>query len=117
MSFQIHALPAQTFANVHQLDDTVLSKRHIRRVRAHAENAFPCRVSLKDAAIGDTLLLLNHVSMPHDTPYRAAHAIYVKQGAETAFPEVGEVPRALLVTMRRIKLSNVVFGHGNDETC
>ena len=39
--------------------------------------------------------MINHVHQPADTPYRASHAIYVRENAEQAFPEVGEIPAFL----------------------
>jgi hypothetical protein len=45
---------------------------------------FPCRVSLIDRALGDEVLLLNHVSHDVANPYRASHAIFVAEGAEQA---------------------------------
>ena len=53
---------------------------------------FPCRVSLTDRAIGETVLLLNHVSHDVDNPYRAAHAIFVTESEEEAADYVDQVP-------------------------
>ena len=56
---------------------------------------FPCRVSLADAHVGETVLLINHLHQPANSPYRASHAIYVREMAEQYFPEIGEVPEVL----------------------
>ena len=53
---------------------------------------YPCRVSLTDRAIGETVLLLNHVSHDAANPYRASHAIFVTDGAESPAEFVDEVP-------------------------
>ena len=42
---------------------------------------FPCRVSLVDRALGESVLLLNHVSHDVANPYRATHAIFIAQEA------------------------------------
>ena len=62
---------------------------------ADASPGYPCRVSLDDVAVGETLLLLNHVSHDGDTPYRASHAIFVgeRSGVAACYPD--EVPPAL----------------------
>ena len=52
----------------------------------------PCRVSLEDARIGETVILLNHVHLDMPGPYRAAHAIFVRQGAIQATPLPGQIP-------------------------
>jgi hypothetical protein len=41
-------------------------------------------VSLEDAAAGETLILVNHVSHDVPTPYRSAYAIYVREAAAQA---------------------------------
>ena len=56
------------------------------------EPTFPCRVSLTDRAIGESVLLLNHVSHDAANPYRATHAIFVTEGAEQAAEYVDQVP-------------------------
>ena len=54
--------------------------------------SFPCRVSLTDRDIGESVLLLNHVSHDVANPYRASHAIFITEGAEEAADYVDEVP-------------------------
>ncbi|WP_419816128.1 DUF1203 domain-containing protein [Glacieibacterium sp.] len=95
MSFQIIALDPAPFAPLFGLSDAELAGRHIVRRVADTMPGFPCRVSLADAAIGETLLLLNHEHLPVASPYRAAHAIYVREGAAQAHPEPGEVPEVI----------------------
>ena len=53
---------------------------------------FPCRVSLTDCAMGEKVLLLNHVSHDVANPYRASHAIFVTEGATEAAEYVDEIP-------------------------
>ena len=95
MTFQIHPLDPTPYLPLFDLDDTALSSRGARRVAATSNPGFPCRVSLADAAIGDTLLLLNHAHLVGDTPYAASHAIYVRADAVRAEPGAGEVPDML----------------------
>lgn len=95
MSFRISALPADRFATLFALTDAELAERHIVRRVADAAIGFPCRVSLADAEIGDILLLLNHEHLAVASPYRSAHAIYVRAQVSTAQPEVDEVPEVL----------------------
>lgn len=96
MSFQIHALPAETFTPLFDLPEEALAARLARRMTADARPGFPCRVSLEDAQIGERVLLVNHVHLPEGTPYRASHAVFVRQGAVQAFPEADEIPDFLL---------------------
>ena len=63
----------------------------------------PCRVSLRDAAVGETSILLHY---PHQTaatsPYRASGPIYVREGVTEAASFVNHVP-----AQQRIRLLSV----------
>lgn len=95
MSFRISALPAAEFAPLFSLPDDALRQLGAVRRVADRTPGFPCRVSLRDAEPGETVLLVRYEHQPADTPYRAGHAIYVREGAVEARPAVGEVPEVL----------------------
>ena len=95
MPFQIHALPAEPF--VHLFDQTTesLAAQNARIVTATADHGYPCRVSLADAKEGERLVLVNYTHLPEASPYRACHAIYVRETACQARLAEGEVPPML----------------------
>jgi len=95
MPFQIHALPADSFAPLFALPDDALRARDIRSVVADDRPAYPCRVSLQDATEGERLLLLPYDHHRVDTPYRASGPVYVRAAATQALPVVDEVPALL----------------------
>lgn len=95
MTFQIHALNDTPFQPFHALSDEDLAARGARRMIVDAKPGFPCRVSLAEAEPGETVLLLSHEYQPANSPYRAAHAIFVRENAEQAHPAPGEVPFSL----------------------
>ena len=95
MDFQITALPASQFAGLFGLDEAALRARGVQRLTADRSPGFPCRVTLRDAAVGEPVLLLNFEHLPVATPYRARYAIYVREGATDVSPAVNEVPPAL----------------------
>ena len=95
MSFRIVGLSADQFAPLFSLSDEDLRRHGARRQVADRTPGFPCRVSLRDAEPGETVLLIHYEHQPADTPYRAGHAIYVRAGAEEAKPAAGEVPDVL----------------------
>ena len=82
MTYMIKGLPRDRFADLFALSDAELAERGARRIVADSDFGFPCRVSLEDAAAGEALILLNHVSNDVDGPYRAAHAILVRETAQ-----------------------------------
>jgi hypothetical protein len=95
MNFQIAPLPLERFAPLFTLTDDELAARNIVRRVVDRFPGFPCRVSLEDAPVGETVLLLNYEHQPAGSPYRSSHAIFVREGAQTATPGVNEIPEVL----------------------
>ena len=95
MSFQIHALSSAPFAPLFAMSDDELRNLRATRMTVDAKPGHPCRVSLADAEIGETVILVNFEHQPADSPYRASHAIFVREHAGQAFPAAGSVPWAL----------------------
>jgi hypothetical protein len=95
MSFQISALPATPFVGLFSLTDEELAARGAVRKVVDTCPGVPCRVSLADAEIGETVLLVNYAHQPASSPYRATHAIFVREGVEEAHPRKDEVPQLL----------------------
>jgi len=92
MSFQIHALPYAQFNRLFTMSDSGLAEEHAIKTTVTASPGYPCRVSLADAYIGETVILVNYEHQSADSPYKAAHAIFVRENIEQAFPEIGVVP-------------------------
>lgn len=113
MSFQIHALPSEPFATLFGLSDAELARRNMHRSRVETCPGTPCRVSLADARVGDTVILLNYEHQPANSPYRANHAIFVREGAKRAEPALGEVPdviRSRLISLRLFDVADMMIG-------
>jgi hypothetical protein len=91
MTYRIRGLDPKPFAELFGLPDDALEARGAVRMKV-TDPTFPCRVSLTDRAIGESVLLVNHVSHDVPNPYRASHAIFVTEGAEEAAEYVDEVP-------------------------
>jgi hypothetical protein len=103
MAFRITGLSPEPFQPLFGLPDDELARQGVKRYVADKPQAFPCRVEMRDAAPGETVLLLNHVYQPADTPYRASHAIFVREGAAATYDRVNEAPavmRARLLSLR-----------------
>jgi hypothetical protein len=103
MGFRISGLSADPFRHLYGLGDEELRRHGALRYVADSKPGFPDRIEMRDAEIGERLLLINHVCQPAATPYRAAHAIFIREGAEHTFDRVGEVPevmRSRLLSLR-----------------
>jgi hypothetical protein len=95
MSFRITGLSAEPFRHLYGLSDQDLAGHGVMRYMADKRPGFPDRIEMRDASVGEYLLLLNHVCQPAKTPYRATHAIFVREGAEDTYDRVDEVPEVM----------------------
>jgi len=105
MGFRIKGLPAGEFTHLAGMSDASLRELGIERHRISAPHAAPDRISLRDADIGETVLLLNYEHQPAATPYRSRHAIYIVEGEQRTYDEMNVVPEV----MRRRLLSLRAF--------
>ena len=90
-SYRVKGLDPTPFEPLFGLSDEDLAEQGVVRMIVDSPT-FPCRVSLTDRAIGEKVLLLNHVSHDVANPYRASHAIFVTEGESQAAEYVDEVP-------------------------
>lgn len=95
MAFRITGLSPERFCHLFGLSDEELARHGAVRMVADAKPGYPDRVALRDAEVGERLLLLNYTHQPADNPYRASHAIFVLEGAEEAYDQVGKVPEVM----------------------
>jgi len=105
MAFRITGLSPEPFRHLFGLPDAALAAHGAQRWTATPGSGLPDRIEVRDALPGETLLLVNHQHQPADTPYRAAHAVFVREGATRAYDRVDEIPEA----MRRRMLSLRAF--------
>ena len=95
MDFKISALNVEKFSALFGQDNAALAKQGVHRMVVDNNPGFPCRVSLRDAEVGENVLLLNYEHQAASTPFRSSHAIFVREWAKQAAPERNEVPRML----------------------
>lgn len=109
MAYRITGLSPEPFRHLFGLSDAALAAHGAQRCTATPGSRMPDRVEMRDAAPGETLLLVNHEHQPAATPYRSAHAIFVREGASAAYDRVDAVPEV----MRSRMLSLRAFDHGH----
>jgi hypothetical protein len=103
MSFQIQALPSKLFSRFFDMSDEELRAHSGLKRVVDKRPGFPCRVSLEDAHVGERVLLINYEHQACASPFRSCHAVYVREHAETAKCELGQVPelfRSRLISVR-----------------
>ena len=92
MTYRITGIDPAPYRHLFGLSDEELAAQGVVRMSVNAKPSFPCRVSLTDRNVGESVLLLNHVSHEIANPYRASHAVFVTEGAEEPAEYVDEVP-------------------------
>lgn len=91
MTYRIAGLDPAPYRHLFGLTDEELTRRQVVRMTVSGPG-FPCRVSLTDRAVGERVLLLNHVSHDVAGPYRASHAIFVTEGETQAAEFIDRIP-------------------------
>jgi hypothetical protein len=125
MSFQIIPVPAELFASLSRTEEPMHERRQVHRLVADSPQGYPCRVSLRDADVGDELVLLEYQHQPAKSPYRASGPIFVRLNQPAANLAPGEIPpmlRSRLLSVRgysergRIEFADVTPGNGLETT-
>jgi len=92
MTYRITGLDPAPYRPLFGLSDEELASRGVVRMLVTEKPSFPCRVSLTDRDVGESVLLINHVSHDVANPYRASHAIFVTEGETEVGEYVDKVP-------------------------
>lgn len=95
-NFRIVGLQRAQFEPLFSLNEKELSAKGARRMTVDAKPGFPCRIGLADAEIGETVILLPFVHHDVDSAYRASGPIFLREDAEEAQLEPGEIPDLVL---------------------
>jgi len=92
MTYRITGLDPAPYRPLFGLSGDELAERGVVRMTVSEKPSFPCRVSLSDREIGESVLLVNHVSHDVANPYRASHAIFVTEAEEAPAEYVDAIP-------------------------
>lgn len=91
-SFRLIALSYERFATLFGQSDAELGAIGARRMIVDEKPGYPCRVSLADAEVGETVVLVPFIHHDVSSPYRASGPIFIRDGATTARPGPDEIP-------------------------
>ena len=92
MAYVVKGIDPAPYRALFGLTDEELARQGVVRMTVTAKPSFPCRVSLTDRDVGESVLLINHVSHEVANPYRASHAIFVTEGEQKPAEYFDEVP-------------------------
>jgi hypothetical protein len=82
-------------------DGELAAHQAVRRI-ADSKPGFPCRISLTDAEPGQEVILVHYEHHAVASPYRASHAIYVRDG-ETTYDAIDRVPEQLRLRLLSVR--------------
>ena len=105
-NFKIKAIERDLFSGLMGLSDRALERVNARWVIADTKPGYPCRVSLKEAEIGERVLLVPFRHHDVNSPYRASGPIYIRENAEQAELDVNEIPEILTARLLSIRAYN-----------
>lgn len=112
MNFRIAGLAPKTFSHLFNLPESALENVNVTRYTVDAEHSFPCRITLRDAAIGETVLLTNYEHQPAKNAYQSRHAIYVNEAATLAGEYINEIPTQMqrrLLSIRAFDATHAII--------
>lgn len=107
MGYRITGLSPAPFQHLFGLADATLAEHGAQRWIADASSRLPDRVEMRDAAPGETLILVNHEHQPAATPYRSSHAIFVREGAPAAYDQCDVIPEVLRTRMLSLRAFDI----------
>jgi hypothetical protein len=117
MDFRTRGLSPEPFISLYGQADEELAVRGAKRYIADANPGFPDRIEVRDVDKGVPVLLVNHIHQPGDTPYRASHAIFVREGATRAYDCVNEIPAVLRVRPLSVRAFNASHWMVDADLC
>jgi hypothetical protein len=109
MSYRFTGLSPETFRPLFGLPDAALAEHAAKRLTVQQKPFAPDRITLDDAEPGETVLLVHYEHQPANTPYRASHAVFVRETANEAATFIDAIPPSL--RFRVISLRAFDAGH------
>ncbi|SEF92847.1 DUF1203 domain-containing protein [Vibrio hangzhouensis] len=104
--FIIKAIEKNFFAGHMELSEEKLKELNAKWVIADTKPGYPCRVSLKEAEVGERVLLVPFKYHDVLSPYQALGPIFVREKAAMAELEVNEIPEILTERLLSVRAYN-----------
>lgn len=111
-NFQFQSLDKDLFSTYFQMTSAQLKSIGAYVFESDECPSYPCRVSLTDAKVGESVLAINFEHLDADSPYRSSGPIFVRANAETKKPMLNEIPTMLrhrLLSVRGYNAGNLMI--------
>jgi hypothetical protein len=109
--FVVTGIDAAPLAHLFGKTDAELRALGARRMLAQADSGFPCRVSLREAAPGQAVILAPFEHQSAHSPYRASGPIFVIEGSSSVAWFENEIPpvvRTRLMSVRAYDAGDLI---------
>ena len=106
INFQIKAVEASKINHLMKLTNEELVSHNAKRITVDEDPGYPCRFSLVDAKIDETVIALNYTHHDVNSPYKASGTIFVRENAKMAELKINEVPKMLRHRLLSVRAYN-----------
>ncbi len=103
MHFRISGIDPAAFQHLFGMSDDELAAHRAKRYTADSKPGFPCRISLEDAAPGETVILAPFTHQTAATAYQASGPIFVRESAQLRFEAYDFVPEQLAIRLLSLR--------------
>ena len=117
-NFQINSLDGKNFKKYFSMPASELSSIGAYLFNADECPCYPCRVSLTDADIGESVLAISYEHHPALSPYHSVGPIFIRKDAQMYVPEKNEIPAMLrhrLLSVRGYNSNGLMIGADTNE--
>jgi hypothetical protein len=95
MSFVIRGLDPALFGSLFDQKQAIYNDAPVEHHEVTESPGFPCRITLDDAKVGDTVLLMSYAHHEANSPYAQSGPIFVTTGQAVRGYYVDAIPLAL----------------------
>ncbi|MDP2572136.1 DUF1203 domain-containing protein [Vibrio penaeicida] len=105
-NFIVKPLEKNIFDELLNKSEEQLAEVNARWLFADSKPGYPCRVSLKEAEVGEKVLLVPFKYHDVLSPYQGTGPIFIRENAETAQLDINEIPEILTKRLLSVRAYN-----------
>jgi len=103
VNFNIRGLDHNLFSKYFSMSGAELEKIGAYLFMADKNPCYPCRVSLQDAEVGETVLAIMYEHHSVQSPYKSTGPIFIRKEVETATLGINVIPKMLMHRLLSIR--------------
>ncbi|WP_375563159.1 DUF1203 domain-containing protein [Bernardetia sp. OM2101] len=104
-NFKISAI-TDDYNHLFALNEQELSSKGMVRMVVDKKPGYPCRISLKDAEVGEEVILLPFKHHRVNSPYQSSGPIFIRKNAKKLNIDNNVIPKMLLHRLLSLRIYN-----------